>query len=414
MIEKYLNNKVITKYPIIIINYENVRDENMAAKRIGVLTGGGDCPGLNNVIKQIVRESTDRGYEVEGLTEGWRGPIMASLGEYDVEVVTLPLDLVGVRRINREGGTILMSSRDTPFNYSGNDVSDKVIEFLNNRYYAVITIGGEDTNGAAGKLAQRGLRVVGVPKTVDKDVCETDMTLGFDSALDYVTSELERIRYTAGSHGMVYFVEIMGRNAGHLAYWSAAASNTHFLTIPEVEVDMDLLFEAIVRRKDSLPMERGYTRDGRRYAIVAVAEGTRLKGIGEIRKGREDPSGNIYLGGIADYLSQNFNDRTDYDSRSLVLGHLQRSGPPTTDDRLLGIFFGTKAVELVENESFRRMVSLRGTDVTDVSLDVVIDRMRVLDAERCYDAANFKPTPKGSLYQEIELGKPKKDIDKPK
>lgn len=382
--------------------------ENIKMKRkIGVLTGGGDCPGLNNAVKQVVETATERGYEVEGLTEGWKGAIMAALGELPIETVTLPLNPISVRKINREGGTRLMSSRETPFNYKKMDVSDLVIKFLNDRYYSVITIGGEDTNGSSGKAARKGLRVVGIPKTIDKDLCGTDITLGFESAVDYVTKQLERLRSTAGSHGMTYFVEIMGRRAGHLAYWSAVGDDSEFLTIPEAEIDMDLLFERIVKRRESMPMERGYTMDGRRYNIVAVAEGTKIKGLGEIRQGKKDNSGNIYVGGIADYLTKEFEARTKYEARPLVLGHLQRAGSPVPRDRLLGRFFGIKAIELIEKGDFGYMVSLRGSEVGKVSLDRVIDRMRILDAERCYDSSNFRPILRGSFNHEIEVDKPK-------
>ena len=377
-------------------------------RKIGILTGGGDCPGLNNAIKQVVETADSRGIEVEGLTEGWKGPILAALKKLPTRTVTYPLDLKEVRRIDREGGSILMSSRKNPFNYKGEDVSDAVAKFLSQRYYALIAIGGEDTLGIAGKLAKKGLRVIGIPKTIDKDLCGTDTSLGFDSALNYDTETLKRLRSTAGSHGMIYFVEIMGRHAGHLAYRSAAASHTHFLTIPEVEISSDKLFEKIFERKSSLKMKRGYTRDGLRYSIIAVAEGTRLKGIGEIVLGERDPSGNVYLGGIAQYLATQFKERfnkEEYETRAVVIGHSQRGGTPSTQDNLFGMFLGTKAIELVEKEQFGRMASIRGNEISDVSLDVVIDRIRILDAQVCYDTVNFKPILKDNLYREREVGK---------
>ena len=377
----------------------------IAKKKIGVLTGGGDCPGLNNAIKHVALEAIKRGYIIEGLTEGWKGPIMAALKKQSVETVTYPLDEIIVRRIDRQGGTILMSGRENPFHYNGKDVSDEVIKFLDRRYHGVIAIGGEDTNGVAGKLAKKGLQVVAIPKTIDKDLCGTDTTLGFDSALAIDREILERLRSTAGSHGMVYFVELMGRRAGHLAYRAASADDTHFLTIPESEVDVDNLFNKIVKRRESLKMKRGYTRDGRRYAIVAAAEGTRLKGIGETRPGKIDDHDNEYVGGVAERLAKMFKDKTGYDARVNVPGHVQRAGPPTHDDRDLGIFFGTHAVEMIEKGLFGRMVSLQGINVTDVSLDVVIDRMRILDVQKCYDPENFKPIRRGSLYSEVEVPK---------
>lgn len=374
-------------------------------KRIGVLTSGGDCPGLNNVVKQITSEAINRGFIVEGLTEGWGGPIFAATDEARVRDVTCTLGEKEVRRIDRQGGTILMSSRLNPFDYCGEDVSDRVVNFLNDRYYGTITIGGEDTNGISGRLVQKGARIVGVPKTIDNDLCGTDVTLGFDSAKHIVSRALESLRSTAGSHGLTYFVEIMGRRAGHLAYAAADATNAHFLTIPEVEIDMDKLFELLAERKKSLKRKRGYTMDGRRYAIVAVAEGTRIKGIGEIIHGEKDQHGNVYLGGIAAYLSMAYTKETDFESKPLVLGHLQRAGPPSPNDRILGKLFGKKAVDLVAQDFFGRMVSVDGRYIRDIPLEVVIGRMRVLDAQRCYDAENFQPTLRDALYAYVEVPK---------
>ncbi len=378
-------------------------------KRLGILTGGGDCPGLNNAIKQIVLDAQHHGFTVEGLTEGWKGPLMYLSGKAPLRTITLPLNIVAVRRVNREGGTMLMSSRANPFRYQEQDLSDKMVDFLNGRYHSVITIGGEDTNGAAGRLVLKGARLIGVPKTIDKDLCGTDVTLGFESAVDFVAESLYRLRSTAGSHGTVYFVEIMGRHAGHLAYHGALAGDAHFLTIPEVEIEPEELYERIAERRGSLPMQRGYTRDGRRYAIVAIAEGTRPKGEGLIGEEKVDDHNNRYITGVARRFAEGFKVATGYDVRVCELRHLQRGGSPSHKDRILGRMFGKHAVALAEEGTFGRMVAIQQNSITDVPLEMVIGRMRVLDASECYDAKNCIPIPGTKLYHEVEVAKPNND-----
>ncbi len=374
-------------------------------KKIAVLTGGGDCPGLNNTIKWIVN-SAGNDFEIEGITEGWKGAIKAALGE-NKKIYTLPLNIEQVRRIDRTGGTILMSSRKNPFNYEDKDVSDEVMKFLNDNYYALIAIGGEDTLGAAGKLSRKGLRVVGVPKTIDKDLCGTQFTLGFDSAVDIIWREVEKLKSTAGSHGQTYFVEAMGRSAGHLSYWSAVSANAHFVTIPEVETDYEKLFEKIAQRKQSLEMKRGYTLDGLRYTITVVSEGTRLKGIGEINKGKKDDHGNHCLGGISEFLASEYTKKTGYEARSMVFGHIQRGGVPSFQDRIRARLLGEKSTQLIRKEEFGSMATISEDCVGSVPLERVIGRIRVLDADICYDIENFKPvfdrSPK--IYHEKEVSK---------
>jgi len=384
-------------------------------KKIAVLTGGGDCPGLNNAIKQIVVSAQGK-YEVEGITEGWEGAIQLALhnNEKTRSIYTTPLNEETVRRIDREGGTILMSSRANPFKYpmivEGKkaivDVSQEVLRFLNNSYHAVGSIGGEDTQKVAGILSGKGARVVAIPKTIDKDLCGTQFTLGFDTAVNNVTNVLNDLRSTAGSHGMTYFVQIMGRRAGHLTYHSGIASNVHFMTIPEIETDMDRLFSLIQEHKlhEKYP---GYHRDGKRYTIVAVAEGTRLKGVGEIIEDKTlDPHGNPMLGGVARYMMQQYIKMTgDKNARELVLGHIPRSGPPSCQDRIRGKFAGVKALELISRDEFGRMVSL-GTDGTgDVPLIDVVDKIRVLDAQVCFDLDHYRPHLNQKFYHEREISK---------
>ncbi|MGQ9582233.1 MAG: 6-phosphofructokinase [Thermoplasmatota archaeon] len=369
------------------------------ARRIAVLTGGGDCPGLNNAIKWVTNAALDerlaeaRGerYEVEGIMYGWRGAVeLALTGEASHECL-MPLDRDVVRKIDRDGGTILGSSRTNPFKYKENlaaepeDVSDRVLRALSERYHAVVAIGGEDTLGVASRLHRMGLSVVGIPKTIDKDLGGTDITLGFDSAVNYIKEALTRLLYTAGSHNMNYFVEIMGRHTGHLAFHGGMAGGAHFILVPEIEADMDLLFERIVQRKES-------GRRSERYTIVAVAEGTRLKGVGEIKQGKRDAFGHTYLGGVALFLRHKFEERVGrrYEARELVLGHLQRGGTPSTFDMILGRHFGIKAVNLIEEGRFGRIASLRSNRITDAPIEEAA-KTNYLDCAKCYDKMSFAP-----------------------
>ena len=378
-------------------------------KKLGILTGGGDCPGLNNAIKRLVLGAYHE-YDIEGLVMGYEGPVKMALASRStrskiIEAYTMPLGPDQVRRLDRAGGTILMSSRTNPFKYKDSDVSEQVVKFLNNRYHAIVTIGGNDTLGAAGKMAQKGLRVVGVPKTIDKDLCGTEYSLGFDSAVNLIQMLVVYLKSTAGSHGMTYFVEAMGRNAGHLTYWGGRSAHVHFMTIPEIVTDTDKLFKLIGHRGKTMPLRRGFNLDGLRYTIVLVSEGTRLKGVGEIHKGGVDPHGNVYLGGVADYMCNEYIKQTgNKNARSLILGHLQRSGPPSNKDGLMAEAFSQRALELVQTEGFGRMSSIMGNSIGDTPLDVVIGRIRILDAQECFDTANYQPriSPE-RIYNEIEI-----------
>ena len=383
----------------------------MTRKKIGVLTGGGDCPGLNNAIKTIVHAAAGE-FDIEGIAKGWEGPIRMATARPQmrakvVEIYTLPLGVEEVRRIDRAGGTVLMSSRANPFHTGGKDESERVVKFLNRRYHGVIAIGGEDTLGAAGKMARMGLRVVGVPKTIDKDLCGTEYTLGFDSAVNMVQYLINSLKSTAGSHGMTYFCEAMGRKAGHLTYWGGRSAGVHFMSIPEVETDLARLFDLIVKRRKSLPMKRGFTLDGLRYTIVLISEGTHIKGLGEVKKGDVDPHGNVYLGGVADFLCNEYIKTTgDKNARSLNLGHLQRSGPPSNKDRLMAEALAERSLDLIQDGDFGRMANIEGNRVGDTPLDVVVGRIRILDAQECFNSRTYQPIVSAEkIYSEIEVPK---------
>jgi 6-phosphofructokinase 1 len=256
---------------------------------------------------------------------------------------------------------------------------------LSQRYHAVVAIGGEDTLGVASKFSRMGLNIVGIPKTIDKDLGGTDVTLGFDSAVNYIKDALTRLMYTAGSHEMNYFVEIMGRHTGHLAFNGGMAGGAHFILVPECDFDMQELFKRMVARKES-------HKRSERYTIVAVAEGAKIKGVGEIQQGKKDAFGHPYLGGIAQHLRNEYERfvARKYEARELVLGHLQRGGTPSTYDMILGRLFGVKAIQLVDECLFGRIASLRNNRIIDAPLDAV-EKLNYLDVRKCYDAKNFRP-----------------------
>jgi ATP-dependent phosphofructokinase / diphosphate-dependent phosphofructokinase len=360
----------------------------MTEKRVGVLTGGGDAPGLNPAIKGLVYRGSELGLEVVGLFDGWRS-LLNPLPD------TLPLNRETVRRWDRDGGTNLGSSRTNPFKgEASTDRSQEVIENIERlKLDALVACGGEDTLGVAAGLAQKGVRVVGVPKTIDKDLAGTDYTLGFDTALRNVTEILERSRTPAGSHGWVQVVEVMGRNAGHLALWSGVAGQAHMILIPEHPFRYERVFELLsARLGDSDPLRRGAHRP--RYAVIVVAEGARVEG-GEMvtLDDRRDAFGHERLGGVGEVLAKMIAAQTPYESRAVVLGHPQRGGAPSPIDRIMGMMFGARAAEAVAEGRFGTMVSARGIapacDFSLVDLSTVQGKMTLVDVDRYYDTERY-------------------------
>ena len=362
------------------------------AKRVGVLTGGGDAPGLNPAIKGLVYRGSELGLEVVGLFDGWRG-LLNPLPE------VLPLNRQAVRRWDRDGGTNLGSSRTNPFkqlNEAGtsHDRSGEVIENIGKLGLdAVVVCGGEDTLGVAAKLSELGVRVVGVPKTIDKDLAETDYTLGFDTALRNVSEVIERSRTPAGSHGWVQIVEVMGRHAGHLALWSGVAGQAHIVLIPEHPFRYGRVFQLLADRLGEPGLSRG--RSARpRYAVIVVAEGARAED-GELITidDLQDAFGHARLGGIGDVLSRRIDSETPYESRAVILGHPQRGGPPSAIDRIMGVIFGARAAEAVAADEFGKMVSARGIapacDLSLVDLSSVSGGIRTVDVDRYYDVGRY-------------------------
>ncbi|MBA3233507.1 MAG: 6-phosphofructokinase [Propionibacteriales bacterium] len=317
--------------------------------RVGVLTGGGDCPGLNAVIRAVVRRGVGEfGYDFVGFRDGWRGPL---------EGITSELGIPQVRGILPRGGTILGSSRTNPFTVDGG--VEKIIANLKKLGVdALVVIGGEDTLGVATKLADLGVDVVGVPKTIDNDLGGTDFTFGFDTAVNIATEAIDRLHTTAESHHRVLVVEVMGRHAGWIALHSGLAGGANIILIPEQPFDIDKVC-ALVERRFQL-----------QYApIIVVAEGAvPAAGTMATVSSQVDAFGHARLGGIGDRLAGEIERRTGKESRAVVLGHTQRGGTPTAFDRWLATRFGLHAIAAVHDGDFGKMVALRGTDIVRVDL----------------------------------------------
>jgi 6-phosphofructokinase 1 len=357
-----------------------------------VLTGGGDAPGLNPAIKGLVYRASEHDIEVVGLYDGWRGLLDPLPG-------VLPLDRATVRRWDRDGGTNLGSSRTNPFHAVAPegervDRSGEVLENISRLGLdAVVAMGGEDTLGVAARLAQSNVAMVGVPKTIDKDLAGTDYTLGFDTALRNVTEVIERSRTPAGSHGWVQIVEVMGRHAGHLALWSGVAGQANLVLIPEHPFRYEKVYRHL---RERLGDPASVTRDPSRphYSVIVVAEGAYAED-GELITvdDRHDSFGHARLGGIGEVLARNIRAETPYDARSVSLGHPQRGGAPSPIDRIMGMMFGARAADALAAGDFGKMVSARGVapacDLSLVDLVSVLGKLNTVDVARYYDTDRY-------------------------
>ncbi|MCW2632141.1 MAG: 6-phosphofructokinase [Pseudonocardia sp.] len=338
--------------------------------RVGVLTGGGDCPGLNAVIRAIVRKGVPAyDYKFVGFRDGWRGVL---------EDMTMPLDIPAVRGLLPRGGTILGTSRTNPFAIE--DGVERIKQtLLNLGIEALIAIGGDDTLGVAAKLHEEGVQVVGVPKTIDNDLAGTDYTFGFDTAVNIATEAIDRLHTTAESHHRALIVEVMGRHAGWIALHSGVAGGANVILIPEVPFDVDQVCKWV----DS--------RFRLHYApIIVVAEGAQAKG-GELVVSTEDRDqfGHVRLGGIGERLAQEIEKQTGKEARTTVLGHVQRGGTPTARDRWLATRFGLHAVDAVHEQAWGSMVALRGTEIQRVPLAEAVGKLRTVDPELYAEAQVF-------------------------
>ncbi|MBA2463207.1 MAG: 6-phosphofructokinase [Actinobacteria bacterium] len=337
-------------------------------KRVGILTGGGDCPGLNAVIRAVTRRSLDRGWEVAAVREGWRGL---------VDGIVQPLERRDVSGILPRGGTILGTTRTNPYKVEGG-VQNVLANFERERLDALVAIGGEDTLGVAARLyREHGFPVVGVPKTIDNDLSGTDYTFGFDTAVTIATEAIDRLHTTAESHNRVMVVEVMGRHAGWIAVHSGIAGGADVILIPEQPVTVEEACRQLEKRHET----------GKDFSIVVVSEGYELTYesgerrlvAGEARA--TDQFGHVALGGVGDALGREIDERTGFETRVTVLGHVQRGGTPTARDRVLATRYGLKAADLVEQGRFGLMAALRGDAIVDVSLDAATAELKTVPRE---------------------------------
>ncbi len=331
--------------------------------RIGLLTGGGDCPGLNAVIRAVVRKGIDAyGAELLGFRDGWRGVLENSYA---------PLTIESTRGILPRGGTILGSSRTNV--YKREDGLEAVRRtFEANELAGLIAIGGEDTLGAASRLYGDGLNVIGVPKTIDNDLGATDVTFGFDTALQVATEAIDRLHTTAESHHRILVVEVMGRSAGWIALHSGIAGGADVILIPEIPFDIDEVCRLIRRRHER----------GRYFSIVVVAEGaTPRAGTMSVATSGEDEFGHPRLGGIGHALEGEIESRTGFETRATVLGHIQRGGTPTAFDRVLATRLGLAAIDAAHDERWGTMTALHATEITLVSLAEAVAEVRRVPVE---------------------------------
>ncbi len=339
--------------------------------RVGVLTGGGDCPGLNAVIRAVVRKGVKvHGFEFVGYRDGWRGPL---------EGETMELGVPQVRGILPRGGTILGSSRTNPFTI------DRGVERIKDNLKrdgvdALVAIGGEDTLGVATRLADLGVNVVGVPKTIDNDLSGTDFTFGFDTAVNIASEAIDRLHTTAESHHRVLVVEVMGRHAGWIALHSGISGGANIVLIPEQPFDIEQVCALVESRFES------------RFAVImVVAEGAVPKegGAMSLVSGEKDAFGHVRLGGIGDRIAQEIESRTGKEARAVVLGHVQRGGTPSAFDRWLATRFGLQAIDAVADGDHGTMMALRGTEIVRVPLIEGTGALKLVTPEEYAEAEVF-------------------------
>jgi phosphofructokinase-like protein len=350
------------------ISASSVREDEM---KVAILTGGGDAPGTNAVIRAVVRKGIDRyGYEMLGIKDGWRGLM-------DLEVV--PLSLNSVSGIMARGGTILGTSRTNPFKQEGGP--QKIMDNIKKLGIdALVAIGGDDTLGVAQKLYEMGLPVVGVPKTIDNDLTCTDYTFGFNTAVSIATEAIDRLRTTAESHHRVIVVEVMGRHAGWIALEAGIAGGADCILIPEKPFDVEEVCKYIRKRKER----------GRNFSIIVVAEGAKPATRDEVVRSSEvDEFGHVGLGGIGYFLGKEIEKRMKIETRVIMLGHLQRGGPPTAFDRILATKFGIAAIDLVKDGKFGHMAALRGNEISSVPIKDAVCKLKTVDPKLYEIASTF-------------------------
>jgi len=371
--------------------------------RIGILTGGGDCAGINSAIKWVVKTALDERvqrdtgiqYDVLGIKDGWKG--LMQVDPKETEQYLMPLNQESVRTWDRYGGTMLGTSRTNP--YDPKNVQSSVvltnIEALG--LDALIVIGGDDTLGVAHQLALENVNVVGIPKTIDKDLRETDYTLGFETALDVITQEVDRLRTTAGSHRRIFVVETMGRETGWLALQGGESSGAYIILIPEHSFSIEKVNELVLEGRKA----------GTRYDIIIVAEGAKPAGYAQFtREQCADSFGHKALGGIGEFLAEEIQKGTNLETRCVLLSHLQRGGAPCAYDRRMGRYFGIAAMDLVMMRDFGKMVCYKNGKITACPLEKVVGRLKYVDVKTMYDVERYNG-------RRTILGREEQDVPRP-
>ncbi|CAN5653463.1 6-phosphofructokinase [soil metagenome] len=343
-------------------------------RKVGMLTGGGDAPGLNGVIRAVTMKCIeDYGYEVVGIKRGWKGLLSPEADS----VMELGVD--DVRYMLQEGGTMLGSSRTNPYKNEGDaeKVVDQMKEF---GIDALVAIGGDDTLGVAKRLHDDfGVQVIGCPKTIDNDLSATDTTFGYDTAVSIATDAIDKLRTTAKSHERVVVVEVMGRHAGWITWGAGVASAANVTLIPEVEPDMDEIADLFKKRAEN----------GEKWGLVAVSEGVVLSDDFITQSADRDEFGHVQLGGIGETLAGEIEERTGIETRHVVLGHLQRGGTPTAFDRILSTRYGLRAAEAIKGGEWGQMVALRGDEIVTVSLSEATEETKTVSDKLYEDARTF-------------------------
>ncbi len=360
----------------------------MKKSRIGVLSGGGDCAGINPALKWVVKTAMDerleweRGvrYEVLGIRDGWKGLTDIDPSTLDTagHITTLNADIV--RTWDRYGGTMLGTSRFSPYDPK-NECSKLIIENIARLgLEALIVIGGDGTLAIADRLAREGVNVIGIPKTIDKDLPETDYTLGYETAINVIVEEVDRLRTTAGSHKRIFVVETMGRTAGWLALEGGEACGAYIIIIPEYDFSIDRVNELVMEGR----------RAGTRYEIIIAAEGAKPKGGTEVvKKKGTDSFGHKALGGVGAVIAREIENGTQLETRSVVLSHLQRGGAPCAYDRRMGRYFGIAAVDMVVKQKYGNMVRVKNGKISYVSLEKIYGKLNLVDVASQYDTDRY-------------------------
>jgi len=339
--------------------------------KYAILTGGGDCPGLNAVIRAATRKFINAGHEVLGILDGWKGLI---------EAMSMELSTANTDEILPLGGTIIGTSRTNPFKNEEKDVPKVIDTFKKLGIEALVAVGGDDTLGVARNLYEKyKLNVVGAPKTIDNDLSCTDYTFGFDTAINIAMEAIDRLHTTAKSHHRCLVVEAMGRHAGWIAMYAGLAGSADFILVPERQVDLDEMVNALKKNRSR----------GRNYNVVVVSEGAKLGDEEILKHGKKDDFGHVYLGGVAERLAKIIEERTGYETRSVVLGHLQRGGTPTAFDRILGTRFGLKVADVAMKKDYGKMVALRGTEIVTVPLSAATGELKTVPLAHFAEAEEF-------------------------